>query len=393
MGSEYLESNEKILKELCNRGLKGEYELIPNQIAFPLTNKCNNYCIMCHACDKKYENHTYYNDIPFEVSLKQYKRILPLPSRTILDKILNKNKTYEESIEFVFGSAETLLNQDIYKILKYTKDIYPNCVIRLISNGTIPPNPPDIVKYIDRIGFSVDGCTEETYNYLRTPAKFSHAMDTIRRWDDAASKYNVKFSFGFGTVLSSVNINQLAGIIKLASSFKHMDSVYVQPIILHESKKHLENLLLKNVSSDILRKYINEAKAVSDEVGVRIDGLSSIDNSTIKTDIKENGSLDFENSRYCRYMWNKIISFNDKGEFKYLCCYMSVDKGNELINKYNIPKNGSPREIYNSNEFWNLRKDMLSGILTEYCKGCNLCNNGYNLLSTKKVNFDNSFYV
>lgn len=81
MGLDYLKHNEKVLAELCNRGLKGEYKLLPKQIAFPLTNKCNNYCIMCHACNKDYENHTYYNAEPFEISPEQYKKIIPPPHR------------------------------------------------------------------------------------------------------------------------------------------------------------------------------------------------------------------------------------------------------------------------------------------------------------------------
>lgn len=310
-----------------------------------------------------------------------------------LGKIFGRRKVYDEAIEFVFGTAETLLNKNIYKILKYTKAIYPNCTIRLISNGTLPPNPIDIVKYIDRIGFSVDGCTEETYNYLRSPAKLSHAMDTIRKWDNAASEYNEKFSFGFGTVLSSANIAELAGIVKLASSFKHIDSVYVQPIILHDSKKHLEALLLKNVNANILQKSINEAKATSDKVGVRIDGLDCIDNLNMLSHNERDKSLNSNFSKYCRYMWNGIVSFKETGEFRYLCCYMDKNKGNELINKYNIPKSGTPSEIYNSNEFWNLRRDMLNGKLTEYCKDCDLCKNSYKLLSSKRVDINEPFYV
>jgi len=50
------------------------------------------------------------------------------------------------------------------------------------------------------------------------------------------------------------------------------------------------------------------------------------------------------------------------------------------MNKYNIPRNGVLNDIYNSREFWNLRYDMINGILVEYCNGCNQCEQGFNIL-------------
>ncbi len=204
----YFEENIEYLNGLCDEGLKGKFKLPVREVSLPLTNKCNNYCIMCHMCDKDYENHTYHNEEPYCVDIESYKKIIHLPQKTFIEKIRDflastdvKNRGGTDAgIDFVFGTAESLLNPDIYEICKYTKSIYPNCKIRLISNGTIPPKK-DIVKYIDRIGFSIDGCTKETFEMLRPPAKFEHVMDVIAKWDEAADKYNPQFSFGFATVV------------------------------------------------------------------------------------------------------------------------------------------------------------------------------------------------
>ncbi|MCM1233799.1 MAG: hypothetical protein NC489_27120, partial [Ruminococcus flavefaciens] len=371
------------------------YWLPIKQISVPLTNKCNNYCIMCHACDKSYENHTYYNGTPFELSLKKFKHLLPMPKRTLKEKICGIVKTSEDEIEFVFGSAESLLSSQCYEIFRYIKTIYPNSRIRIISNGTIPPKPLDIVKYIDRIGFSVDGCTKETYEYLRTPAKFDHAIKTIRQWDETASEYNDKFSFGFGIVLSSRNIREFAGIVQLAAEFKHIDSVYVQPIILYESLSHLENLLLNKVDPADLEKHIEEAKEVSKNTGVRIDGLDSlasiIGGNHTDSDKEDSSLADF--SKYCRYMWNGILNLNDEGKLRYLCCYMTQEMADKLMSVYDLPTSGSIGDIYNSKEFWTLRRDMLEGKLTEYCVKCNLCNAGYEKLKSAELDMDENFYL
>jgi len=322
--SEILQENVEILKKLCKEGLLGNYRVKLSDIAIFLTNRCNNYCIMCHACSKEYENHTYNNKTPFDLTLKQYKKIIS-PSNKVKWQIINRKK-YNENIHFHFSSAESLLNPNIFEICKYTKELYPNSIISLISNGTIPPKNRNIVKYINRIGFSVDGCTDTTYNTLRTPAKLNHAINVIKKWDKAASAYNDKFTFGFGVVLSSVNIHELSGIIKLASTFDHIDSIYVQPVIIHKSKKNLEYLLLNNIETSDFNKYIDEAKAASVETGIRIDGLKSIE-STIAFDGGGYNSLfDYNKSRYCRYMSNGSISLTETGSLRYLCCYMSSDK-------------------------------------------------------------------
>ena len=387
----YLDKNLENLKNLCSEGLLDKYKLIIDQISIPLTNRCNGYCIMCHACNIDYKNRTYYNAFPYEISLRNFKKIIRPPKKSLLKMLLRMNLVYESEPTFVFGTAETLLNNEIYDILKYTKNIYPNCKIRLISNGTIQPNPGEIVQYIDRIGFSVDGCTPETFEYLRTPAKFDHVMSCIRKWDHMATKHNKNFSFGFGTVISSANIHELGGIVKLASTFRHIDSVFVQPINLYGSKSHLSHLLLKELDLDDLKYFINEAKHISEEVGVRIDGIDSILSPLSASN--EKNTVTFENSMYCRYMWNGIISLTETGEFRYFCCYMEKKKQKELMMKYNIRNNCSLDEMYNSKNYWLLRKDMLEGKLISYCEGCNQSNTGYKLLSEKIVEIGEKFYL
>lgn len=392
--NEILERNVQTMFSMCEDGLAGKVSLLPRELSMPLTNRCNCYCIMCHACSEEYTNRTYHNAEPFEITLKQFKLLFPMPKKSILDRLLKKQKVYEEPIAFMFGSAETLINRDIYEIVSYIKSIYPNSKIRLISNGTIPPHPKEIVKYIDRIGFSVDGCTESTFEYLRTPAKFAHVMKTIRQWDEAASQFNDSFSLGFGTVLSSFNIAEFPSLIKLASTFKHIDSVYVQPIILHESLAKLKDLLLNNVESTDLQKYIDDAKTVSQDTGVRIDNVDAID-SSLERRSEENVHTveDFHNSKYCRYIWNRIVSLKETGELRYLCCYMDQKNTEELMSTYNIPVHGSAKSMYNSIELWTLRKDMLSGKLISYCKGCNLCDSGHKSLSEERFDLEQSFYV
>lgn len=55
----YLEENYKKLRDLIEKGKKGEYKIPLRELSMQITNKCNNYCIMCPCCNKEYENRTF----------------------------------------------------------------------------------------------------------------------------------------------------------------------------------------------------------------------------------------------------------------------------------------------------------------------------------------------
>lgn len=305
-----------------------------------------------------------------------------------MEKLIRTKKTFSTELSFLFGTAETLLNPHIYDIVKYTKEIYPNSKIRLISNGTIPPQK-DIVKYIDHFGFSIDGCTANTFEKLRPPAKFSHVLDCLKKWDESAEQFNSAFSLGLGTVVSAENLDELCGIVKLASEFKHIDSVYFQPIILHESRKYLDYLSLSHVPTDKLSKTINQLEKLSQELHVRLDGLQSL----VPQETAATIAYDNSNAKYCRYTWNKILPLTENGSLRYFCCYMAEDKMKELLNQYPIPSNLSLEDTYNCSEYWKLRTDMLQGKLTNYCEGCSFVNTGYNYLCQKELDINDTPYV
>lgn len=385
-----LEQNINNYLSCCDKGLRGEFRLPVKEVSIPLTNVCNNYCIMCHACSKEYKNHTYFNEEPFFVTLEQYKKIVPAPRRTFIEWLLRKKKVYQQKLNFVFGSAETLVNPNIYDVCKYTKSIYPCASIRLISNGTVPPKK-DIVRYIDRIGFSIDGATAETFEKLRPPAKFDHVIKTLRAWDESADLYNKDFLFGFSTVVSTANIDELESILRLASTFKHIDSVYLQPITLHETRAHLDYLLLKYLSSEKIDEVVKRLREVSKELNLRIDNLESICSWEKRKVVSAQSDVS-DAARYCRYSWNRILSLKQTGEFRYFCCYMSSKQlygGGGLLNKYPIPKGLLLEEAYNCKPYWKYRKDMLEGKLLDCCIGCSMRNIGYQDLCSHVIDIEN----
>lgn len=59
--------------------------------------------------------------------------------------------------------GENLLNPKVFKICKYIKKKYVNSEIVILLNGTIPSANEEIVKYIDILGFSLDGGAKEVF--------------------------------------------------------------------------------------------------------------------------------------------------------------------------------------------------------------------------------------
>lgn len=191
--SEFLYDNRKLLEHECKLGCSGNLILPVRKIAIALTNKCNLYCTMCHFCSKKYKNRTYNNEPPFVVTIEQYKSFF---NEDFVEKLISlgdDDNVVQEPIEIDFMHGETFLNPDLYYILQHTKKLLPRSYVNVLGNGTTGPDAlacgEQCVRYIDLLGFSIDGATKETFESIRTPAKFDKVISNIQKWSDACTKY------------------------------------------------------------------------------------------------------------------------------------------------------------------------------------------------------------
>lgn len=382
-----LEKNTQKLLKRCDDGLNGKFFLYPNTISSLLTSRCNLYCIMCPE-----DNHdASYEKAPFNTSLEEFKKFIP--ERSLIKRIFkDPTDKFFGHIKFQYMSGETLLNAETYDIVKYIKKQFLRSTISILSNGTIPPRKgqEDIVKYIDVLGFSIDGCTKETFEAIRTPAKFEHVLKTLQYWSDLRNKYHAKIMFRFAVTLSTMNFHELPGLIRLASQLGGYDSVYVQPLITNLPRiQHLEPKLLIHMDKEKGHQYLQEAFQVSKETGIRIDMLESI-KQMFGYDKRAQGPIDsmvnvheydYNLNRYCQQPSNLVMSFDEENKLSLICCFMMLD----IIDRYQIPRAGSPLEIYNSKGWWQLRKDMLEGKLLDECKHCSAGNSDYYKLKEVEI--------
>lgn len=202
---------------------------------------------MCPFVLKEYSNKTYFNEPPFFATLKDVEKILPR------HKLFSKKMEEETEIEFNFFKGETLLNPEAMDIFKYIKKRYKKSKIAVLSNGTIPPLKGEITKYIDVLGFSLDGGTKEVFESIRTPANFEHVIETIKKWINARNIYNPDLLLRTSTTLSTLNIGDLPNIVRtVGEAIKEIggkwDSIYCQPVVIEDYQNpELKKITLQHV--------------------------------------------------------------------------------------------------------------------------------------------------
>lgn len=280
------EYRQDLIKQ-CDAGMNGTNRIKVIEINMYVTNKCNLYCTMCPFISKEYSNKTYFNKEPYFATLKDVKKIL------FRKKVTGKRKEY---VKFNFFMGETLLNPEIFKICKYIKKKYENAEIVILSNGTIPPANEEIVKYIDILGFSLDGGTKEVFEAIRTPANFEHVVDTIHKWVQARNKYNPDLKFRTSTTLSTLNFMDLPNIVRTVGEIVReegggWDSIYCQPVVIEDYQRpELKKITLEYVDHTMGKTALEEAEKLAEEYGIRMDMPQAIHEmfyQEIKTDKKD----------------------------------------------------------------------------------------------------------
>lgn len=344
-----------------------------------LTNQCNIHCVMCPFISKEYENKTYYNEKPFMATLKDVKKILPKK------KWFGENS--KEEIEFNFFKGETLLNPETLKICKYIKKMYKNSRIAILSNGTIPPRNYELVKYIDVLGFSLDGGTKEVFETIRTPANFEHVIETIRAWIQVRNQYNPNLLLRTSTTLSTLNFNDLPNIVEVVGKIIQeegggWDSVYVQPVVIEEYQDpKLKKITLDYIDKEQGQEILKITKQVAEKYNIRLDTPQSLyemfASSAENTDIKRDENSSFYKEMFCDKLSNGYVSYDKDGKIGFACCFMDKKYWRELIERYHIPDFIDPESIYNSKGYWQLRKDLLEGKLKKECRNCTIGKSHY----------------
>ncbi len=365
----------------CEDGLKGTVQVEVKTLNIGLTNQCNIHCIMCPYISKDTKNRTYYGEEPCMMTLRQFKRVLGVG----LFASLQQN---ERPISFHFMKGETFLNPYLMDILKFIKKRYPNSEVTVLSNGTIPPKDPEIVKYIDILGFSLDGGTKEVFEMIRTPSRYDHVVDIVRKWVRARNQYNPNLCLRTSTTLSTLNMADLPNILRLVRNIAEeegssWDSIYCQPVIIEDYQpKELREITLEHFDREAGMKAWEETLQLSRQYSIRIDAPEVLYKMFSRGSHGEspqelNDEMIDCPEIFCLQLENGILSYDFKGRIEYACCFMDKKYQRELIERYGIPDKKRPEKIYNCLGYWKMRKDLLEGKLKKECRDCTIGRSNY----------------
>lgn len=384
--NEMLNKNKKLLLLECDEGLNGNVELPIRDICFAITNKCNLHCVLCPYVLPEYENKTFRNEPPYSMTLEEFRKIFT-KEWADQQRFGGDGKAINEApLNIHFTHGEPFLNKDLAAIILYIRSIIPEAFIRISTNGTIPPEGikrgDELVKHVNLISFSIDGCSPKTFELLRAPAKYNHVLKSLQKWSKTAESIAPRKVFRMGVALSSINIEEISGIVRLAAKLGGYESIYLQPIIVDKNHQEMQYARLENYDKAKGKELLEEAIELANKYDIKFTIVDSIKRLFNLGNVSREMPFTPEMNQYCKHLRCGFVEVNPDGSLQQVCCFMDNDNNNVLIDKYGINKRvTSPIEMYNSPGFWRLRKDILNGQLLNYCRDCEYGSKDYHFLT------------
>ncbi len=340
-----------VLLKAIELGRAGKLVVSPENLSLAATINCNIRCIMCFS--EKTDTYITAQEVNQLLSAKE-----------------NKGVSFGQVKAIDLTSGESLLNPDIHLIVKQLKKTYPNAEISIITNGTlkVQKNIEEALKYIDRIGISVDGASQETFEFIRHGANFFRVIRNIQ--DIVKLKEHNKEGLCLLFVAMTINIHELPMWVRLAY-YLDIKYLFVQKMEVRTGieYKGIEKFALSNMPKEEIQKIIEETKNEVDKLG-RYLTLTEL----VQSDMQAQDQSDDESQmRMCKTLW-KWSPWLYKGEIGLslgaACCHMPNSQYGTLAYESHL-RNVSLIEIFNSNKYWDLRSGMLSGELAKTaCAGC-----------------------
>lgn len=205
-----------------------------------VTDKCNMRCTYCYVDSKNR-----FND---ELTTEELKRLL------------NELNSIEFSDGIHIEGGEPFLRSDVVECLTKLKDLSK---VTIATNGTVPYDKKfDALKRVQRLGFSVEGATQETHSKLR--------QGNLRKLlDNMVMFKNNGFSVQSRTTLTTLNWRDVTGIVKndYLRGIPIARFMAFTPVGRGAANRHLE-LRLEHVEQAV-HLYLKAVKNYGDKVMVR----------------------------------------------------------------------------------------------------------------------------
>ena len=325
-------------EEINSPNRDGSTSNAPLLLAIHTTSRCNFKCVHC--------SHAFTSDIPTDMSTELFQSIVPML------------RTAHEL--YLFGDGEVLLN--IPRHLAMVARIYqddPACALGFSTNGKLLT--PEVYELyatagIQYIQISVDAATKELYEAMRRGGSFDELLANLEgiaalRRRSKARQPDLRLA----TVISKQNYRQLPLLAEFARRYG-FSCWYINAESPQNPGRDLLSLTtedlaeLECVRAEIIQNYSSSYLTIFDPcIGLRPDTSEKW--------------LEVESPIYCTVPWQRF-ELKANGDVK-ICPYyhepICAMNGKSLL------------EIWNGNEFRQLRKSFTSGTrIPSYCIDCKL---------------------
>ncbi len=294
------------------------------------TTGCNFRCTMCQVSSPNFQSKN--------MEIETFQKIIRENKQLIKIKLQ--------------GMGEPLVNKYLFDMIKFAKEF--GVGTEIISNGSLL-NEKNINFLLDnklsKLTISIDGATKKTFESIRVKSNFDTVVKNSKLFSSSIKKKIFRPEFSAWCTVQKENFDEVENIAILCRDIGFDDLTFQVHLTgwgkdewnkINENKKiEYKNLEIKNHFTNIIKKYSNK---------------------NFKIKVFDNNLLSFK--KKCSWPINSSYVAST-GEIV-PCCIIGDPK---VVNYGNI-KSTSFKEIWNSEAYYKLRKNIDNNEIDDFCKNC-----------------------
>jgi len=302
----------------------------PRFIQMETTTQCNLKCSFCE--------HSFWNHKSIDLKFDDFKKMFAhFPKLKRID---------------LTGIGEPLMNREFFKIVEFikSKGIY----VSFSDNFTLMSEKAArrvVDLGVDRIFFSLDGATKETYEKIRVGANFDKVISNVRHLIEIKQQTgNKRPELQITCVVCQDNYHEIPEIVKLAHNMGIYWIQFSKVKIFDETKNHNTNGIRQEMDAKL-----EQAMELAQKLGVVAKCVNFSSNVPVEQ---------------CTMPWTgNFVTYDG---YVSPCCLIHHTGDRQTQNRLSMGNlfNHSFNQIWKSDLYSGLRSKMQQGILPHTCSSC-----------------------
>jgi len=263
------------------------------------------------------------------------------------------------------GIGEAWTNPNFPDMLKYSKEkkksfieIYDN--FYFLNEERIK----FLIKYVDRVWISIDGCTKDTYEKIRLKSNFEKVVENLTNFFAMKKELKTKKpKIDFHFTINSLNLKEVPDFVDWVPTFNIPTNEFLILFtkILHPFEQ-VKDIFLKEVPLEVIAETEKRAKAHN----IWVQWAGDIPTKEAQHAWKKE-KLDI---KQC-YAWLQPYFFST-GEVMPCCAQNEFGKREWQIENSmgNIFETKDFKKIWFGKEYTQLKRMIRSNFTPSYCEGC-----------------------